>query len=69
MTDQTINILCSCGSNKFKVPSNPKASDTISCAKCRAQEKYGILQKEISSKVKKQVEADLKKMLRKAGFK
>ena len=69
MTDQTINILCSCGSNKFKVPSNPKASDTISCAKCEAQEKYGIMQKEISSKVKKQVEADLKKMLRKAGFK
>ena len=69
MTDQKISILCSCGSDKFEIPSNPKASDTISCAKCGAQEKYGILQKEIASKVKKQVEDDLKKMLRKAGFK
>lgn len=39
MTDQTINILCSCGSDKFEIPSNPKASDTITCAKCGAQEK------------------------------
>jgi len=33
----------------------------LTCAKCGAQEKYGILQKEIASKVKKRVEADLKK--------
>ena len=68
MTDQTINILCSCGSDKFEVPSNPKSSDTITCAKCGAQEKYGILQKEIASKVKKQVEADLKKNAEKSWF-
>lgn len=69
MTDQTISILCSCGSDKFEIPRNPKASDTITCAECGAQEKYRILQKKIASKVKKQVEADLKKMLKKGGFK
>jgi|LULN01.1.fsa_nt_gb hypothetical protein len=69
MTGQTVNILCSCGSDKFEIPRNPKASDVIICARCGAQEKYGILQKEIASKVKKKVEADFRKMLRKAGFK
>ena len=69
MTSQTVNILCRCGSNKFEFPRNPKASDVITCARCGAEEKYGVFHKEIASKVKKQVEADLKKMLRKAGFK
>ena len=68
MTGQTVNILCSCGSDKFEFPRNPKASDVITCARCGAQENYGVLQKEIASKVKKQVQTDLKKMLRKAGL-
>ena len=68
MSNQKINILCSCGSDKFEIPSNPKPSDTIICIKCGAQEKYGVLQKEIESKAKKQVEDALQKMLKKAGF-
>jgi hypothetical protein len=32
MTSQTVNILCRCGSNKFEIPRNPKASDVITCA-------------------------------------
>ena len=58
MSKQTINIKCSCGSDKFEFPANPHESD-----------KYGVLQKSVAKKVKKQVEDDLKKMLRKAGFK
>ena len=69
MTSQTVNILCRCGSNKFEFPRNPKASDVITCARCGAQNKYGILQKEIASKVKKKVEVDFRRMLKKAGFK
>ena len=66
MTSQTVNILCSCGSDKFESPRNPKASDVIICARCGVQKKYGILQKEIASKVKKKVEADFRRMLKKA---
>lgn len=69
MTKRTVSILCSCGSNKFEIPSNPISSDMITCGKCGAKEKYGVLQKSVASKVRKQVETDLKKMLKKAGFK
>ena len=69
MSKQTINIKCSCGSDKFEFSANPHVSDTVTCTKCGASEKYGVLQKTVAKKVKKQVEDDLKKMLRKAGFK
>ena len=69
MSTQTINTKCSCGSDKFDIPHNPSSSDVITCAKCGASEKYGILQKSVATKVKKQVEADLRKMLKKGGFK
>lgn len=69
MSNQKINILCACGSDKFNTPQSPISSDTITCAKCGAQEKYGILQRKVASKVHKQIEADFKKMLKKAGFK
>ena len=69
MSKQTINIKCSCGSDKFEFPANPHVSDTVTCTKCGASEKHGVLQKTVAKKVKKQVEDDLKKMLRKAGFK
>ena len=69
MTGQTVNILCSCGSDKFESPRKPKASDVNTSARSGAQNKYGILQKEIASKVKKKVEVDFRRMLKKAGFK
>ena len=69
MSKQTINIKCSCGSDKFEFPANPHESDIVICTKCGASEKYGVLQKSVAKKVKKQVEDDLKKMLRKAGSK
>lgn len=69
MSTQTINIKCSCGSEEFEFPTNPRSLDTVTCTRCGASEKYGILQKSVAKKVKKQVEDDLKKILRKAGFK
>lgn len=69
MKNQEINIRCSCGGDKFEIPHDPTSSDIVTCIKCGAQEKYGILQRSVVSQVKKQVEADFKKMLRKAGFK
>jgi hypothetical protein len=69
VSKQTINIKCSCGSDKFEFPANPHVSDTVTCAKCGASENYGVLQKLVAKQVEKQVEDDFKKMLRKAGFK
>lgn len=76
-----IEFLCSCGNNQFKtirpklsglrpMPSNIiNSSETMICSKCGAKQSYQKLEKDVISSVKKQVEIDLKKMFKKAGFK
>lgn len=65
----TISIKCSCGSEDFEVPKNPKPSDTIKCAKCGATGKYGEVVKSATSQAKIAIEKNLKDALKKAGFK
>ena len=65
MTTTQVGIKCSCGSDKFEMPKNPKASDMIKCAKCGASGKYGDVMRQAKSAVEKQ----LKDAFRKAGFK
>jgi hypothetical protein len=69
MSNATIALKCSCGSTKFEMPSNPKDSDTIKCAKCGATGKYGNLMRDATRQAKALVEKQLKEALRKAGFK
>lgn len=69
MTKGTINFKCSCGSAKFEIPNNPKATDTIKCVQCGATGKYGDVMNEAQRQAKSLVEKQLKDALRKAGFK
>lgn len=69
MTTTNVGITCSCGSDKFEMPENPKDSDIIKCAKCGAAGKYGDVMKQATSQAKAAVEKELKDALRKAGFK
>lgn len=64
-----VGVKCSCGSDKFEMPRNPKASDTIKCSKCGASGRYGDVMRQATSQVKTAVEKQLKDVLRKAGFK
>lgn len=78
---KNIEFLCSsCGNNQFKTTrpklsglrptlSNMNSSETIMCSKCGAKESYKKLERNVISTVKKQVEIDLKRMFKKAGFK
>ncbi|MDC5140492.1 hypothetical protein NRA28_12610 [Acinetobacter baumannii] len=69
MSSQEINMTCSCGGNKFNAPAKLRATDLITCAKCGKQQRFGSIQKDVVTKVKKQFEKDLQKMFKKAGFK
>lgn len=69
MSTSQISVKCSCGSDKFEMPSNPKAIDTIKCAKCGATGKYGDVMGQAKKQVVSSVEKQLKDALRKAGFK
>lgn len=69
MSSSQISVKCSCGSSKFEMPNNPKASDTIKCAKCGATGKYGDVMGQAKKQAASAVEKQLKDALRKAGFK
>lgn len=69
MATSQISVKCSCGSDKFEVSSNPKASDTIKCTKCGATGKYGDVMDQAKKQGVSAVEKQLKDALRKAGFK
>lgn len=69
MTTTNVGIKCSCGSDKFEMPKNPKDSDIIKCAKCGASGKYGEVMRQAKSQIKASMEKELKDMFRKAGFK
>ena len=69
MSTSQISFKCSCGSDKFDMPSNPKASDPIKCAKCGATGKYGDVMGQAKKQAVSAVEKQLKDALRKAGFK
>ncbi|CAI4203749.1 hypothetical protein MWMV10_MWMV10_01610 [Acinetobacter baumannii] len=69
MASKEINIICSCGSDKFHTSANPRPSELITCAKCGKQQRFGRIQRDVVTKVKKQFEKDLQKMFKKAGFK
>jgi hypothetical protein len=69
MSINRINVLCSCGSDKFEMPPNPKAGDVIKCAKCGATGKYGDIMGQAKKQAVTAVEKQLKDVLRKAGFK
>jgi hypothetical protein len=34
MATSRVTVVCTCGGDKFDMPKNPKASDTIRCTKC-----------------------------------
>lgn len=65
----TINVKCSCGSDKFEMPQNPQANDKIKCARCGAAGKYGDAMKAATSHAKAAIEKQLKDAFKKAGFK
>lgn len=69
MTTTQVGIKCSCGSDKFEMPKNPKASDTIKCAKCGASGKYGDVMGQATKQAAAAVQKQLKDAFRKAGFK
>ena len=69
MTTTQVGIKCSCGSNKFEMPKNPKGSDIIKCAKCGASGKYGDVMHQATSQTAAAVQKQLKDAFRKAGFK
>ncbi len=69
MSTSKITVRCSCGSDKFEMPTNPKAGDTIKCAKCGATGKYGDVVGQAEKQAVSAVEKQLKHALRKAGFK
>ena len=69
VTTTRVGIKCSCGSTKFEMPKNPKASETINCAKCGASGKYGDVMRQAKSQAKSAIEKQLKDVFRKAGFK
>lgn len=69
MSTTQIGVKCSCGSNKFEAPTNPKASDRIKCSRCGASGTYGEVMRQATSQAKTAVEKQLKDMLRRAGFK
>jgi len=69
MSTTQIGVKCSCGSNKFEMPKNPKASDRIKCSKCGASGTYGNVMRQATSQAKTTVGKHLKDMFRKAGFK
>ncbi len=69
MSTSQITVKCSCGSDKFEIPSNPRASDTIKCAKCGATGKYGDVMGQAKKQAVSAVQKQLKDALRKAGFK
>lgn len=68
-TTTKVGIKCSCGSSKFEMPKNPKASDTITCVKCGASGKHGDVMRQATQQIKTAVEKQWKDALRKAGFK
>ncbi|MDH4907268.1 ECs_2282 family putative zinc-binding protein [Xanthomonas axonopodis pv. ricini] len=69
MSTTQIGVKCSCGSDKFEMPTHPKASDKIRCSKCGASGTYGEVMRQATSQAKTAVEKKLKEMLRRAGFK
>ncbi len=69
MSSSAVSLKCSCGSEKFEFPKNPKDSDTIKCSKCGASGTYGQVMRDAAKKVKSKIEKDLKDAFRKAGFK
>lgn len=69
MSTSQISVRCSCGSNKFDMPPNPRANDTIKCAKCGATGKYGDVMGQAKKQAVSVAEKKLKDALRKAGFK
>lgn len=69
MSISKIAVKCSCGSEKFEMPKNPKATDTIKCAKCGASGKYGDVMRQAKSQAVSAIQKQLKDVFRKAGFK
>ena len=69
MTTDKISFKCRCGSDKFKIPSTRRATDTISCVKCGATGKYGDVMRSATSQAKSAVEKQIKDAFKKAGFK
>lgn len=68
MTTGSISVRCSCGSDKFNVPSSRRPSDTISCARCGATGRYGDVMRTAGGQAKAVVEKQLKDAFKKAGF-
>lgn len=69
MTATQVGIRCSCGSEKFEVPRNPKASDMIKCARCGASGTYGNVMGQATAQATSIMQRHLKDVFRKAGFK
>lgn len=69
MSTTQVGVQCSCGSDQFEVPRNPKASDTIKCARCGASGKYGDVMGQATAQAQAAVEKHFKDAFRKAGFK
>lgn len=65
----TVTAKCSCGSEKFEMPSNPRATDRIKCSKCGATGRYGDVMKAATTQAKQAIEKQLKDALKRAGFK
>ena len=68
-TTTQVGIKCSCGSDKFEMPKNPKPSDIIKCARCGASGRPDQVMRQDGQQIKSAVEKQLKDAFRKAGFK
>jgi hypothetical protein len=68
-TTSKVAIKCSCGSSQFEMPKNPKASDTITCVRCRKIGRHGDIMRQAEKQITSAVEKQLKDAFRKAGFK
>jgi len=65
MSQNSIEFSCSnCGSNNFKVPTDPKPDDIIICGGCGGQEKYGVLKRSAIKQAEKLVSDKLMNMFK-----
>jgi len=65
MSDK-IELSCGrCGSKQFILPDNPSASDTVKCARCGAEGRYGDLQQQALVQAKAEIDKVMKNAFKK----
>lgn len=66
MSESTVKILCSCGSDQFSSESGPKNAETMmTCVKCGARARYGDMLEQAKQQITQQYADAIKKAFRK----